>query len=88
MEQESMKVPDWDDVLEFVINGAWVVFAIVVYLVFYFAAIMICGRGVEQIIGWFGISIDSRIYWTGVGLLILFCAFGKTTVKNENNSMV
>ena len=50
----------------------------------YGAIIVLCALGIEWVFDYFSIGIDRTIYWTGVAILILFCAFGKTKVENSD----
>ena len=52
-------------------------------VVLYLTVILLCGWGVEYVLDWLSIGIDKTIYWTGVALLVLFCAFGKTKVEKD-----
>lgn len=73
-----------DDWLEYtlVAVGTVVLGALMVSL--YLAIIMLCGWGVECVLNLLGIEIDRTLYWTGIGLLILFCAFGKSSKKEKD----
>lgn len=51
----------------------------------YGAIIVLCALGVEWVFDCFSINIDRTIYWTLVAVLILFCAFGKTSKKKESD---
>lgn len=76
---------DFDSVTEF---GIYITLAVLMGLLavaFYVAVIFICGWAIEQLLDWLNIGIDRTIYWTGVALLVLFCAFGKTTVKRGDD---
>ena len=50
----------------------------------YGAIIVLCALGIEWVFDYFSIGIDRTIYWTGVAILILFCAFGKTKVEKSD----
>ena len=50
----------------------------------YGAIIVLCALGIEWAFDYFSIGIDRTIYWTGVAILILFCAFGKTKVEKSD----
>ena len=64
------------------IIGTLLLGAILVLL--YGAIIILCALGVEWVFDYFSIGIDRTIYWTGVAILILFCAFGKTKVEKSD----
>lgn len=51
----------------------------------YGAIIVLCALGIEWVFDYFSIGIDRTIYWTGVAILILFCAFGKTKIENKSD---
>ena len=75
-------IRDW---LEYGISIALVMFVAVIFVAIYLAVILLCGWGVLCVFDWLSIGIDKTLYWTGVALLILFCAFGKTTIKKEKD---
>lgn len=53
-------------------------------LALYLIVVIASAYAVEWVMSWLSISIDRTLYWTGVAVLILFCAFGKTKVdKND-----
>ena len=76
---------DMRDVLEYVLASVGVIALGVIAVVAYLAILLLCGWGVECVLNWLNIEIDRTLYWTGVGLLILFCAFGRTTSKKESD---
>lgn len=55
-----------------------------VLVLFYGAIIVLCALGIEWVFDYFSIGIDRTIYWTGVAILILFCAFGKTKAEKSD----
>ena len=76
---------DWETLAGGFIVGLVAVLIAVGSVVLYLAVILLCGWAVEWVLNWLNIAIDGTLYWTGVALLVLFCAFGKTKVEKEKD---
>ena len=70
-----------DDIIETIFVAIIGLIMAAIYLVLYLAVIIACAWGIELVLDLFDLSIDRTLYWTCVGVLILFCAFGKSKVK-------
>ena len=70
-----------DDIIETIFVAIIGLIMATIYLVLYLAVIIACAWGVELVLDLFDLGIDSTLYWTCVGVLILFCAFGKCRIK-------
>lgn len=72
------------DIIETIFIAIIGVIMATIYLVIYLAVIIACAWGVELVlVDLFGLNIDRTLYWTCIGVLILFCAFGKSKAKEE-----
>lgn len=69
------------DIIEHILMILGVVALSIIMLALYLVVIIASAYAVEWIMDWLSIGIDRTIYWTGVAILILFCAFGKTKVE-------
>lgn len=73
-----------DDWLAYILAIIGTIVLGIVMVAIYSAIIILCALGVEWIFDCFSIGIDRTFYWTLVALLILFCAFGKTKIKESD----
>ena len=71
-----------DDIIETIFVAIIGLIMATIYLVLYLAVIIACAWGVELVlVDLFDLNMDRTLYWTCVGILILFCAFGKSKIK-------
>ena len=72
------------DAEEFGIGALAIVLAGVMFILS-IAIIIACAMLIEWIIGLLDIQIDKTLYWTGVGLIILFGTFCKSSSKKDRD---
>lgn len=73
-----------DDIIETIFLAIIGLIMATIYLVLYLAVIIACAWGVELVlVDLFSLNINRTLYWTCIGVLILFCAFGKSKAKEE-----